>query len=167
MPDTFAGVVTVNVLRELWTLVIESHKDDIAFYSRWSDTLDTTAQEHNPKALWVPPTVNVVPEVNTFRTTFQVNLIFLDQTASDRSAEDRDDTYERMQVLCVQCLARFNELYFQQESIYEGVNISLKQEGNATLTAVWDTVAEMTTGCRMSVTISSPYQICASDYFNA
>ena len=160
-------MVTVNVLRELWTSVVTSHKDDIRFFSRWSDTLDTTAQEHNPKCLWLPPTVNIVPNFETYRSTFQINLMFLDQTAGDRTAEDRDDFYERMQVLCVQCLARFSELYFLEDVTYQGVKLSLRQEGNATLTAVWDTVAEMTTGCRMSVTISSPYQLCASDYFDA
>ncbi len=92
-------MLSVDILRELWEGVVTSHKDGITFFSRWSDVLDTGNDEHHPKVLWKPPTVALVPNGYGCDQTFTVDLIFLDNTASDRDSDTRDGTYERMTIL--------------------------------------------------------------------
>ena len=159
-------MLSVDILRETWETVITSHKDGIAFLSRWSEVLDTDTDEAHPKVLWKPPTITLNPEGYGITQAFTVDVLFLDTTAADRSTDTRDTTYERMAVLAVQCLARYRELYVQEDAIYQGVNLSMTQDGPAQLQAIWDNAGEMTTGCRLTVTFTDPYQFCASDAFN-
>jgi hypothetical protein len=160
-------VVSAGVIRELYEGVVASYREGIAFYSRWSEVLDTLATEHNPKVLWKPPTVQLIEGDNlTITEAITLDVLFLDQTAQDRTPTERDLTYERLQIIAAHVWARFRELYILEEAIYQGVDISLSQSGTATFTAIWDNVGEMTTGCRMTVTVTSPYQFCAADYFN-
>lgn len=163
------GVVTANIIRELFQGVVASYKEGLTFYSKWSPTLDSSGDEHNPKVVWVEPRVELVPNDNGTQTqNFILNVLFLDQTAQDRSPTVRDLTYERMQIVAAHVWARFRELYVNEDdAIYQGVNVALEQTAPATFTAVWDTPGEMTTGCGMVVTVSSHYQFCAANYFNA
>lgn len=161
------NVVTVNVLRELFAAVVASYKEGLTFYSQWSPDLDTSQDEHNPKVIWVEPRVELIEENGTQSQQFVLNVLFLDQTALDRSPTVRDLTYERMQIVAAHVWARFRELYIiEDEVIYQGVNVELQQASPATFTAVWDRPGDMTTGCGMVVTVSSPYQFCAENYFN-
>ena len=161
-------MVTAGVIRELFEAVVDSYREDIRFFSRWSEALDTVANEHNPKVLWRPPTVDIIQEANgTLTQSFTIAAAFLDQTAMDRTTTERDLTYERMQVVAAHIWAQFHNLYIKEEATYQGVYVSLMQASNATFTAIWDAPAEMTTGCALTVTVSSPYQFCAEDYFNA
>lgn len=161
------SVVSPGVIRELFQGVVSSYKEGLAFYSRWSDVLDSGAMEHNPKVLWKQPTVALNDEGNGLVTeAITMDVLILDQTAQDRTPTERDLTYERLQIIASHLWVRFRELYVLEEAVYQGVNISLSQSGPAQFTAIWDNAAEMTTGCRMVVTVTSPYQFCASDYFN-
>ena len=160
-------MVNAGIIRELFEAVIASYKEGTTFYSRWSDVLDTSAAEHNPKVLWKPPTANLILSDNKLLTqSFTVDMLFLDQTAVDRTATERDLTYERMQIIGAHIWSRFYDLYMLNEASYQGVPVSFSQDGTVTFTAIWDEVTEMTTGCRMVATISSPYQFCAEDYFD-
>jgi hypothetical protein len=158
-------MLSVDILRELWEGVVTSHKDGITFFSRWSDVLDTGNDEHHPKVLWKPPTVALVPNGYGCDQTFTVDLIFLDNTASDRDSDTRDGTYERMTILAAQCLLRFRELYVEEDAIYQGVNLSITQSSPAQVEAIWDEAGHHTTGCRMVVTFTDVFRFCSSDYF--
>ena len=160
--------MNAGIIRELFEAVIAAYKEQLLFYSRWSDVLDTSAAEHNPKVLWKPPTANLNTIENGLITqSYTVDMLFLDQTATDRTATERDLTYERMQIIAAHVWYRFHELYLNEDTSYQGVQLALLQEGTVTFTAIWDEVTEMTTGCRMVATLSSPFQVCVEDYFNA
>ena len=161
------GVVTANVIRELFAAVVASYKEGLTFYSQWSPDLDTSQDEANPKVIWVEPRVEILEENGLQVQQFILNVLFLDQTAADRSPTVRDLTYERMQIVAAHVWARFRELYIVEDSVtYQGVPVDLKQVSAATFTAVWDRPGDMTTGCGMVVTVASPYQFCAENYFN-
>jgi hypothetical protein len=159
-------VVTVGVIREIFQDVVESYAEDVRFFSRWSDVLDRDGSEHNPKALWRPPTVDILQEdAGHLTQQFTVAVAFFDDHASDRTGDQRDATYERMQIIAAHCWMRFHDLYVNGEATYQGVSITLEQVSNATFTPVWDSAGDMATGCAMQVTLSSPYQVCTDDYF--
>lgn len=167
-PDTFAGVVTVNVIRELFKAVVESYREGVAWASQWSEVLDTETDRHYPICLWAPPTVTLTADANGITTsTINLTVSFVDNTASERTSDQRDQAYEREQTVATHVWLRFCELYMQEETTYQGVNIALTQAGPVTMTAIWDGPESQMTGCRMTVAISSPYQFCASDYFDA
>ena len=167
MSRTFVGVVTANVIRELFAAVVASYKEGLTFYSQWSPDLDTSQDEANPKVIWVEPRVEILEENGLQVQQFILNVLFLDQTALDRSPTVRDLTYERMQIVAAHVWARFRELYIVEDSVtYQGVAVDLQQVSAATFTAVWDRPGDMTTGCGMVVTVASPYQFCAENYFN-
>lgn len=161
-------MVTVNVIREVFKAVVESHNDGIAWQSQWSDVLDTEADRHYPACLWSPPNVTMSADANGIITnSFAIDVSFVDNHASDRTSTQRDQVYERMQTVAAQCWLRFAQLYVQDEAIYQGVTVTLRQGGPVTFSAIWDGPESQMTGCRMTVSITSPFQFCATDYFDA
>lgn len=159
-------MVNINVIRELFEGVVNAYKEDLTWYSRWSPVLDDDTSKAMPAVSWVEPRVELVQVDQTIVQQFTVNILIEDSAASDRAPLVRDHTYERMQIVAAHIWARFRELYFLEESVYQNVNVSLSQRSAAVFTAVWDTAGQHTTGCALTVTIESPYQFCASDYFN-
>ena len=160
-------MVTANILRETWQAVVEAYKEDVAFISTWSEVLDTTNDQDQATCKWLPPQVQLVPNGNTTRQLFTVNLFFEDNHEGDRSTDTRDDVYERMQVVAAHCLLYYRELYVKQNITYQGVTVRLQQEGPATFTTAFDAAGTMATGCRLTVTFATDVQFCATDYFNA
>ena len=160
-------MVTVNVIREIFEGVVSSYKEGLAFFSQWSHVLDTGGSEHNPKVLWKQPGYQRVPLPTAgVSQNFTIDTIILDQTAQDRTPEERDQCFERMSIVAAHQLLRFRELYVDDEGSHQGVPVHLTQVGPASFTAIWDEAQQMTTGCRMTVTVSSAFQFCSSDYFN-
>ena len=150
-------MVTVNVIRELMKAVVESYREGIAWASQWSEVLDSDGDRHYPACLWSPPTVNLTADENGIITeSIGIDIAFVDNHASDRTGEQRDQVYERMQTVAAHVWMRFTERYMQEEAIYQGVNIALRQGGPVTFTAIWDGPESQMTGCRMTVTVTSP-----------
>lgn len=161
-------MVTVNVVRELIKSVVESYREGIAFHSHWSEVLDSEADIHFPACLWAPPTVTLTQDANLLITeSVAVSMAFVDNTSSQRMEDQRDEVYERMQTVASHVWLRFRELYITEETQYQGVNIAFSQSGPVTMTAIWDGPQSQMTGCRLTATVTSPYQFCSSDYFDA
>lgn len=160
-------MVSASILRETWEAVVTSHKEGLRFISKWSEVLDHDNDQANARCKWMPPQVQLVPEGRVVKSQFTVDLWFEDNHEGDRSTDTRDDVYERMQVVAAQCLLRYREIYVDDETLYQGVSVRMMQEGPATFTASFDSAGEMATGCRMTVTLSTHVQFCATDYFNS
>lgn len=161
-------MVTVNVVRELLQGVVESYREGVAFKSHWSEVLDHDRAQHFPAALWSPPTVTLTADANGIITeSILIDLALVDNHASERTSAQRDQVYERMQTIAAHVWVRFCELYMQEDAMYQGVRVSLRQAGPVTMTAIWDGPQSQMTGCRMTVSVSSPFQFCSSDYFDA
>lgn len=160
-------MVSANLLRETWEAVVTAHKEGLRFISKWSEVLDHDNDQHDARCSWLPPQVQLAVDGRVTKTLFTVNLFFEDNHEADRTTDTRDDVYERMQVVAAQCLLYYRELYIEGELTYQGVPVRLMQEGPATFTASFDSAGEMATGCRMTVTLSTHVQFCASDYFNS
>ena len=161
-------MVTIDVIDALFKAVVESYREGVAWASQWSDVLDTDTARHYPICLWSQPRITLTTDANGLVThTFSIDVAFVDNTSSERTSDQREQVYKRMVIVATHVWLRFMELYMQEESTYQGVNIALTQAGPVTMTAIWDGPESQMTGCRMTVAISSPYQFCASDYFDA
>lgn len=160
-------MITANVLRETWKAVVEAYKEDITFLSVWSLVLDHDNDQRPAHCKWMQPQVQLIPDGRVMKNLFTVDLWFEDTHENDRSPSTRDNVYERMQVVAAHCLLYYRELYCDQDTRYEGVDVRLTQEGPAVFTCSYDSAGAMATGCRLTVTFGSTVQFCASDYFNS
>ena len=146
-------MVGVDIIRELFKGVVTSHIVGVSWLSDWTAALDTDLDLSYPACVWKPPTTGVIIDNGVSFDTFGLDMVFVDDNDSDRSADQRDDAYERMEAIARQCFYRFRQLYVLDNAIYQGVTIDLSIETSPTLSAIWDEPGRMTTGARLTFTL--------------
>ena len=146
-------MVGVDIIRELFKGVVESHIVGISWMSDWTSALDADHDVSYPACVWKPPTTGVLIDNSVSFDTFGLDMVFVDDNDSDRSADQRDDAYERMEAIARQCFYRFRQLYVLDNATYQGVTIDLSIETSPTLSPIWDEPGRMTTGARLTLTL--------------
>jgi hypothetical protein len=161
-------MVTEDIIKALWKGVIEAHKVEVSFSSEWTTALDADMDISYPACLWKPPTSGVVVTPNGYAyDTFGIDMVMVDDTDSDRTADERDQAYERMAAIARQCFYRFRELYILDNRTYQGEVIDLGVETAPVFTAIWDEAGKMTTGVRMVLTLRNNINTpCVDEYFS-
>jgi hypothetical protein len=160
-------MVGVDIIRDLFKGVVESHLIGITWLSDWTAALDSDLDHPYPACVWKPPTTGVVIDGNISYDTFGLDVVFVDDTDSDRTAAQRDECYERMEAIARQCFYRFRQLYVLDNAVYQGVTIDLGIETSPVLSAIWDEPGRMTTGARMTVTFRNRIPApCPDGYFS-
>lgn len=145
-------MVGVDIIRELFKGVVETHILGVSWLSDWTAALDMDHDLSYPACIWKPPTTGVIIDGDVSFDTFGLDVVFVDDTDSDRTSDQRDEAYERMEAVARQCFYRFRQLYILDNATYQGVTIDLDVETSPTLTALWDEPGRLTTGARMTVT---------------
>lgn len=165
-------MVTVDIIRELFKAVVESHRVGVSWSSVWNEALDADQDQAYPACIWSPPASGVVitpPDRGSSYSydTFTVDCLFVDTTDSDRDTAQRDDAYERMEAIARQCFYRFRQLYVLDSITYQGITIDLGIETSPTFVAVWDAAGSMRTGARLTFTIKNNIPApCPDGYFS-
>jgi hypothetical protein len=148
-------MLTVDILRDLFKGVVEAHIVGIAWTSNWTQALDADHDLHYPACVWAPPSTGIVVDNGFAYDTITIDCAFVDTTDSDRSQDQRDNAYERMEALARQCFYRFRQLYILDSTTYQGVEIDLGIETSPVLTAIWDEAGRQTTGVRLTLTVKN------------
>lgn len=161
-------MLTTDVLREVWSSIVGSHKAGLTFILQTNAVKDEVHSADYPVCRWLLPTCGQVQEAQILRDTYAVSMMFLEQTASDRPTIEMDRAHDRMAGVAKQCFTRFFDLYItRDESEWQGVELSLQMVGSATYTPVYDSTGKMLTGVGLSVTVQDLAPIeCVDTYFN-
>lgn len=160
-------MVTTDIVEKAWRDVVTSHVAGLSFTSDWQSMLDTERQPNFPASFWGPVTTAVVhgPNLVGRSDTFDISIFYLDQTATDRSRNERDAAHARMDAIARQCWLRFHELYILNTTKVQGVTLDLGDSLPRFL-PVYDTVGQHLTGVRMEVTLTVVgYDECLTNYF--
>ena len=104
-------MVGVDIIRELFKGVVETHILGVSWLSDWTAALDMDDDLSYPACIWKPPTTGVIIEGDVSFDTFGLDVVFVDDTDSDRTSDQRDEAYERMEAVARQCFYRFRQLY--------------------------------------------------------
>ena len=162
-----AEVVTTDIIQGAWQDIITSHIAGVSFLSMWTPPLDDESVQDFPAAWWGPLKTGAVHNENRVGRfdTFYVDVMFLDQTASDRPQVERDQAHSKMDAIARQCWLRFSELYIDNSTTFDGVTLDL-QVASPTFDPVYDDGPKHLTGVRMTVTLMAEgYDECLTNYF--
>ena len=162
-------MVTTDIIEGAWRRIITTHKANVSFLSMWTPPLDDESVQDFPAAWWGPLTTSIEHNSNRVgRTdTFSVDVMFLDQTASDRPQTERDQAHAKMDAIARQCWLKFMDLYVDNSNTYDGVMLDLKVS-TPTFQPIYDDGPKHLTGVRMTVTLSCEgYDECLDNYFSA
>jgi len=162
-------VVTTDVVQGAFQAIVESHVTAPHFYSVWKAPKDEKAQTRFPACFW-KGTDTTMAEIDSgaLRDGFVIDCMFIDQTARDRSSEERDQAYARMNAIARQCWAKFHQLYINSTGTFEGVELDFSVDGNARFLRIGDVGTMQMTGCILQVTILSGAPTrCEDIYFDA
>ena len=163
-------MVTADAIREAFKAVVTSHVAGLSWLSVWQPVLDESAEcsDTFPACWWGPLSGAVTPVGDSLAPvdTFNIDVLFLDQTATDRSQDERDNAHSRMDAIARQCWRKFQSLYIFSDNTFDGVLLDFQQDAVATFQPVYDEGAKMTTGVRMTVTLKAvSVDTCMDDYF--
>lgn len=141
------------------------------FYSVWSAIKDEKAQTLFPACFWkgTDTTMTTIDSL-ALRDGFIIDCLFIDQTAVDRSSDERDQAYARMNAIARQCWAKFHQLYIANSTTFQGVELDFTpdQTSQARFLRVFDSGTMQMTGCLLNVTILSGAPTrCEDIYFDA
>lgn len=147
--------------------MIESHVANLSFTSDWQSILDINREIDLPAAFWGPVTTGITHGTDRVGRddTFEVSIFYLDQTATDRSRDERDAAHARMDAIARLCWLKFVELYIDNTTKVQGVTMDLAQASPRFL-PIYDEVGMHLTGVRMEVTLAVVgYDECLTNYF--
>lgn len=160
-------MLTTDVFREVFESLVGSYKADLTFALQTNNVKDeqSTGVDY-PVCRWILPTLGDVQEAQILRDTFTLNLIFLEQTASDRPAIEMDRAHDRMGVIAKHIVHRFCDLYVFSEGVWQGQALDLSLQGSVTYTPVYDKGTHMLTGVAVSLTVKDNSEAeCVDAYF--
>jgi hypothetical protein len=162
-------VVTADRIREAFKAIVVSHKIGMSWISVWTNPLDEETQSCFPACWWGPLSGTVTDgEGIAPNDTFNIDVLFVDQTAGDRSQDERDGAHARMDAVARQCWRRFMDTYINNEGTFDGQLLDLAIGSTPTLSPVWDDKGEQLTGVRLTVTLTAvSVGTCMDEYFNA
>ena len=145
-----------------------SHKIGMSWVSVWTNPLDEETQNCFP-ACWWGALSGTVTDGNGIapNDTFNIDALFVDQTAGDRSQDERDAAHARMDAVARQCWRRFVNTYVDNEGMFEGDFLDIALGSVPTLSPVWDEGVSQMTGVRLTVTLTAvATETCMDEYFN-
>lgn len=164
-------MVTTDVVQGAFQAIVESHITHPHFYSVWSPIKSEKAETLFPACFWRgTDTTMTALDSGALRDGFIIDCMFIDQTAVDRTPEERDQCYARMNAIARQCWARFHQLYINATGTFQGVTMDFDetQSSDARFSRVWDIGTMQMTGCLLRVTIvSGAPTVCEDIYFDA
>lgn len=162
-------MLTTDVLREVFADIVGSLKAKVYFTLETNKVLDqNTTDLRYPVACWVLPTEGLVQDAQILQDTISVNILFLDQTATDRLPIERDGAHARMSAIAKIVMRRFHQLYIQSDGEWQGQPLDLVMQGSATFTPIWDDGTVQRTGVAMSATFTSAARVdCDDSYFGS
>lgn len=164
-------MVTVDVIQGAFKAIVESHVSGVTFYSVWTPPKDEKAATQFPACFWKgTDTTTTALESFALRDGFIIDCLFIEQTAVDRSSDERDEAYARMNAIARQCWSRFHQLYIAAEGVFQGVTMDFSNEksSDARFLRFGDMGTMQMTGCLLQVTIvSGAATQCEDIYFNA
>lgn len=174
MPDTitwsagsFAHVLTPDVFREVFENIVGSYKADLTFVLHTNNVKDekSTGVDY-PVVRWVLPTLGDIQEAQILRDTITINLVFLDQTASDRPTVEMDRAHDRMAGIAKHIVRRFFDLYVFADGQWQGKDLDLELQGSISYVPVYDSGLHMLTGVGVSFTLKDNSEAeCVDAYF--
>ncbi len=164
-------MVTTDLIQAAFKDIVESLKARVTFYSVWSAIKDEKSDTVFPACFWKGPDVSetIIPSLK-LRATFDIDCMFLDQTASDRSSASRDMAFHRMNTLARMSWAKFVQLYVANSNTFQGVEMDFdpKQVSVARFLRIFDSGTMQMTGVWMRVSIVSGAPTdCLDEYFDA
>lgn len=160
-------MVTADIIRRSFEAIISKHKARLHFRSVWTNVLDE-ADQCFPAVWWGPLSGAITPVEGIAPVdTFNVDMLFVDQTASDRQPDERDGAHDRMDAVARQVWRRFANLYVLNSSTFDGVEMDLALDAAPVLQPVYDDGAKHVTGVRLTVTlVATSADSCMDQYFD-
>lgn len=159
-------MVTAELIYRAFEAVVTSHKAGVSFVHDTNKILDRETGLSFPAAGWKLPTSGLSRTAEVYFDTYTLSVLFVDQTATDRSAEDMLQAHARMEVIAKQCVVRFSDLYITNTTAFQGVDIDLELLSDPVFTPVYDDDETMLTGVVLSMTVKAEAVECIDTYFN-
>ena len=161
----FASVLTPDLLADIWADIVGSYAVSLSFTDETNKVKDQDSGITYPVAVWALPTTSLQPVAEVYAKTFALSILFIDQTATDRSATEMRDAHSRMETIANHCWIRFHNLYIASYNEFDGVVIDIELVEPPVFTPVYDEGTSMRTGVALSATIKASGPECVDGYF--
>lgn len=160
-------MVTSELLYAVFRSIVGAHVTDVSFHHDTNKLKDRSASVAFPACFWNLPTSGMYRpgESDVYFDTFTLSMLFLEQTASDRGADEMLAAHSRMELIAKQCFVRFHDLYLSDTTTFEGQAVDCELVGNPSFTPIYDEGTAMLTGVDLSFTVRSMQPVCVDSYF--
>jgi len=158
-------VVTAELLYRAFGAVVSAHSARVSYIHDTNKILDRDSSVNWPACGWKLPTVGLQSAGDVYFDTYTISLLFVEQTASDRSSLEMLAAHAKMEAIAKQCFLRFANLYIHDTTAFEGVDIDLELIRDVLMTPVWDDGETMLTGVVLSFTVKAEKVECIDAYF--
>jgi hypothetical protein len=159
-------VVTSELLYSVFRAIVTAHKTGVSFHHDTNEILDRSNTVQYPTCGWKLPTEGLVRDASVYKDTFTLKMLFVDQTARDRSPTEMMHAHSRMAVIAKHCWIRFHDLYIADTNTFEGEEVDVEVIKEPMLTPVWDDGSTMITGVMLMATVKMGQPECVTTYFN-
>ena len=161
--------MTAETLAAIWEAIITTYDEfAIGFSLEPEKVKDRSVDLELPRAFWAMPRVTVqwVAGTGAYDQTFDVNILFLGQTASDRTADTATGTHSDMAIAAQRCLERFIDLYVNGDTLFMGEVVNIERIGAGTLSPIIDEDTTQLTGVNLRIDVTVRASECAAEYFD-
>lgn len=161
--------MTAETLAAIWEAIITTYDEfAIGFSLEPEKVKDRSVDLELPRAFWAMPRVTVrwVAGTGAYDQTFGVNILFLGQTASDRTADTATGTHSDMAIAAQRCLERFIDLYVNGDTLFMGEVVNIERIGAGTLSPIIDEDTTQLTGVNLRIDVTVRASECAAEYFD-
>lgn len=161
--------MTAETLAAIWEAIITTYDEfAIGFSLEPEKVKDRSVDLELPRAFWAMPRVTVqwVAGTGSYDQTFEVNILFLGQTASDRTADTATGTHSDMAIAAQRCLERFIDLYVNGDTLFMGEVVNIERIGAGTLSPIIDEDTTQLTGVNLRIDVTVRAAECAAEYFD-
>lgn len=161
--------MTAETLAAIWEAIITTYDEfAIGFSLEPEKVKDRSVDLELPRAFWAMPRVTVrwVAGTGAYDQTFEVNILFLGQTASDRTADTATGTHSDMAIAAQRCLERFIDLYVNGDTLFMGEVVNIERIGAGTLSPIIDEDTTQLTGVNLRIDVTVRASECAAEYFD-
>lgn len=162
-------MLTAELLQKAFKDIVSKLRPDVSFHLETNKILDRTATDVvYPVACWMLPETGLVENETVLQDTYTISMLFLDQTASDRSRDERDGTHARMEAIAKAVVRRFHSKYIKDQGSFDGHPLDLVIQGSPRFQPIWDESTDMRTGVALHMTVRDVGVIeCEDIYFDA
>ena len=158
-------MVTSELLYAVFRAIVTAHVSNVSFFHDTNEILDRSNTVQYPTCGWKLPTAGLVREASVYFDTYTLKMLFVDQTASDRSPTEMLDAHARMEAIAKQCWIRFHDLYIVDVNTFEGQEVDVETVKDPMFTPVWDDGETMITGVMLTATVKTGKPECVTGYF--